>query len=196
MKNKTTLIKIYPVTQVTRILIEGAAGNGSLFLKIFKINNSDKIKMKKIIWVTALFSLLFATAKAQDIKEIDGLYYKNGKLYSGEYVTRFDNGQLKMTMKIAEGKKEGKIKIYFENGLLHEIRSYKNNQMHNKWVMYNDHNIKISVARYKNGVKHGKWFIWNDYGNLLYQLEYNQGEKSGTWKNYNEKGEVVNERKY
>ena len=189
---------LYPVTKVTRFTIGRGCRNDGLFP--FSFNSlktvTNKNKMKKIILITGVILLFISGLGAQELVETDGLYYKNSQLYSGKYQTFFDNGQLKMEMKIVEGKKEGKIKIYFENGQLNETRSYKNNEMHGKWLMYNNHGIKTSVARYRNGKKHGKWKIWNDYGNILYQLQYNNGQKSGTWKNFNEKGEVINERNY
>jgi antitoxin component YwqK of YwqJK toxin-antitoxin module len=164
--------------------------------KIMYFWHEKKYKMKKILIITGFILLVFSSSKAQDIQEVDGLFYTNGELYSGTYKTHYDNGQVKMEMKVKNGKKHGKVKIYFENGGLNEIRSYKNNLMHGKWEMYNDNHILVSVARYKNGKKHGKWIIWNDEGMLLYELQYTNGQKTGTWKSYDGAGNLVNERKY
>jgi antitoxin component YwqK of YwqJK toxin-antitoxin module len=158
---------------------------------------TEKIfKMKQIVLIAGIILSVLSNSNAQEIQEIDGLFYTNGALYSGVYMTRYDNGQVKMEMNVKAGKKQGKVKIYFENGQLHEIRSYKNNLMHGKWEMYNENNILVSVARYKNGQKHGKWIIWNDSGNLLYELKYKNGEKTGTWKSYDGAGNLINERNY
>lgn len=162
--------------------------------KLSSLKNNRK--MKQIFLIATIITLFISGLNAQEIEETNGLYFKNNELYTGKYSTYFENGQLKMNMKIVEGKKEGKIRIYFENGQLHEIRSYKNNQMHGKWTMYNEQNIKVSVARYNNGKKHRKWKIWNDNGVLLYELQYKNGEKTGTWKSYDEQGNLLNERKY
>jgi antitoxin component YwqK of YwqJK toxin-antitoxin module len=152
--------------------------------------------MKRLSLIFVLVSLLLNVAKAQEIKEIDGIYYQNGQLYTGEYTSRYDNGMVKMTAKISEGKKEGIVQIFFENGQLNEIRSYKNNQMDGTWEMYNIYKVKVSVANYKNGLKHGQWLIFDDKGTLLYDMEYKDGQKTGTWKKYDETGKLISERKY
>ncbi len=152
--------------------------------------------MKKIILIAGICILFLNIIRAQEIKEVDGLYYQNGQLYTGEYISRWDNGKVKMTAKISEGKKEGIVQIFFENGQLNEIRSYKNNQMDGTWETYNIYKVKVSVANYKNGLKQGKWYIYDDKGTLLYDMEYADGQKTGTWRKYDESGTLVSERKY
>jgi antitoxin component YwqK of YwqJK toxin-antitoxin module len=152
--------------------------------------------MSKILFICTLVMVSVLGLTAQEIKEVDGIFYKDGIPYTGNYITHFDNGQVHLEMKLKKGMKNGKVKIFFEDGQLHEIRSYKNNEMHGKWEMYNNQNIKVSVAGYKNGQKHGDWMIWNDTGNLLYKLQYTNGQKSGTWKSYDASGALINERKY
>jgi antitoxin component YwqK of YwqJK toxin-antitoxin module len=152
--------------------------------------------MKKIILITGICILFLNAAKAQEIQEIEGVYFKDGQLYTGEFTSRYENGMVKMTAKIVAGKKEGIVQIFFENGQLNEIRSYKNNLMDGTWEMYNIYKIKVSVANYKDGLKHGKWMIYDDKGTLLYDMEYNNGEKTGTWKKFDETGKLVSERKY
>lgn len=152
--------------------------------------------MKKIILITGIFILFLNAARAQEINEVDGIYYKNGQLYTGEFTSRYDNGMVKMTAKISEGKKEGIVQIFFENGQLNEIRSYKNNLMDGTWEIYNIYKVKVSVANYKDGLKHGQWLIFDDKGTLLYDMEYSAGQKSGTWKKYDETGKLTSERKY
>lgn len=152
--------------------------------------------MKKLLVLVGFLALITTASKAQKIEEIDGIYYKNSKKFTGTYLSFYDDNTLQSEVKVKDGEKHGKATIYFKNGHVNEIRSYKHNQMHGKWVMYNEHGIKISIARYKNGKKNGKWVIWNDYGNLLYELEYDNGEKTGVWKKYDDQGNLVSERKY
>jgi len=152
--------------------------------------------MKKIILITGICILFLNAATAQEINEVDGIYYKNSQLYTGEFTSRYDNGMVKMTAKISEGKKEGIVQIFFENGQLNEIRSYKNNLMDGTWEIYNIYKVKVSVANYKDGLKHGQWLIFDDKGTLLYDMEYSAGQKSGTWKKYDETGKLTSERKY
>lgn len=167
-----------------------------LFINSKKSSIFELKKMKKIIWITGVCILILNAASAQEIKEVDGIYYKDGQLYTGEYTSRFDNGMVKMTAKISEGKKEGIVQIYFDNGQLNEIRSYKNNLMDSTWEIYNIYKVKVSVANYKDGLKHGQWLIYDDKGTLLYDMEYTNGQKTGTWKKYDSAGKLVSERKY
>ena len=156
----------------------------------------NKSMMKKVIVILGFLMSLSFFSSAQNVEEIDGIYYKNSQRYTGTYVTNFDNGHVRQEIKIKNGEKHGKVRIYFENGQLNEIRSYKHNQMDGKWTMYNDHGIKTSIARYRNGEKNGKWLIWNDYGHLLYELQYDMGKKTGVWKKYDEQGNLINKREY
>ncbi len=156
----------------------------------------NKKIMKKILLIIGITTLFLTGINAQEIKEVDGIYYQNGQLYTGEYTSRYDNGMVKMTAKISEGKKEGIVQIYFENGQLNEIRSYKNNLMNGTWEIYNIYKVKVSLANYKDGLKHGQWLIYDDKGTLLYDMEYTDGQKTGTWKKYDEAGKLTSERKY
>ena len=166
-------------------------------LEISRMPTKWQIRRNDVTWnYDLLEGAHTVTLKAQNIQEVDGIYYKNSQKYTGKYVTYFDNGNTRQEIEIRNGEKHGKIRIYFENGQLNEIRSYKHNQMDGKWAMYNDHGIKTSVARYKNGEKDGKWMIWNDYGNLLYELHYHSGKKTGIWKKYDEQGNLINKREY
>jgi len=46
----------------------------------------------------------------------NGLYYYNGKPYSGNNYVRYDNGNLKQERKYKNGKKDGEWSWYSENG--------------------------------------------------------------------------------
>jgi len=109
--------------------------------------------MKQIILILFLLAGINSVLNAQELKEIEGKYFLNGQLYSGEWSTFFENGSLKMHARFKNGLKNGKTKIFFEDGQLNEIRSYKKNEMHGKWIMYNNHNVKISIAKNKIHIK-------------------------------------------
>ena len=150
--------------------------------------------MKKLAFILGL--LITFTAGAQQLQEIDGVYYVDNEPCTGKFITYHDNGKIKMEAFFNDGMKDGETKIYFENGGLNEIRNYKNNEMNGIWLTFNMNGKKVSEASYKNGKKDGHWYVWNEEGNMLYELCYKNGEKTGTWKNYDENGLVVNERNY
>lgn len=151
--------------------------------------------MKKLLFIVGVFLIAF-TVKAQNLQEVDGIFYQDSQPYSGTYQTYYDNGTLKMQTTFLDGKKQGECKLYFEDGELNEIRHYKNNEMNGTWLTFNNLGVKVAEASYKNGKKDGNWFVWDDEGNLKYELCYKDGEKTGTWKSYNEMGVVINERDY
>jgi antitoxin component YwqK of YwqJK toxin-antitoxin module len=173
-----------------------------LFLKSLNLKGlfPDKLKkrntMKKLGLIFAIVGLLSLVSQAQDLKEVNGIYYADSTVYSGKYSTHFPNGKIKMEMNLENGMKNGTVNVYFENGQLNEVRSYKNNLMHGSWITYNDQKVLIGLANYKDGLKHGVWMIWDANGNLLYELHYNMGEKSGIWRNFGKDGEIISEREY
>ena len=153
--------------------------------------------MIKNISLLCGFLLLFVLgAVAQELVEIDGIYYHNNKAYSGRYESKYENGNPHIQMILVNGLKDGEVQIYFESGQLNEVRSYSMNLMHGTWTTYNESGIKVGEANYQYDKKHGPWYIWNDQGKLIYELEYTEGEKTGVWKIYDENGKVVNERNY
>jgi len=156
----------------------------------------SKRKMKKPVIFSAIMLLFSLMVVGQDISEKEGVYYQNGKPYSGVLNEYYPNGKVKTELNLKNGLKVGRVKIFSEKGQLAEIRSFKKNEMHGTWVVYNEKGMKTSIANYKNGLKHGKWIIWNDNGILIYELYYTKGEKSGTWKSYDESGSLLSERKY
>ncbi len=151
--------------------------------------------MKRLVFFIGVLLIAFSV-DAQNLQEKDGLYYQDSELYSGTYLTYYDNGNLKMESAFLEGKKHGDCKLYFEDGTLNEVRSYSNNEMTGTWLTFNKLGVKLAEASYSNGKKDGKWFVWGDNGNLKYELCYDNGEKTGIWKSYDENGVVINERDY
>ncbi|HET6556017.1 MAG TPA: hypothetical protein VFG54_01810 [Prolixibacteraceae bacterium] len=90
--------------------------------------------MKKLGLLIALSWLLFFVSNAQNLKEINGIYYADSVAYTGKYTTHFPNGKIKIELNLENGMKNGTANVYFESGLLNEVRSYKNNLMHGSWI--------------------------------------------------------------
>ena len=151
--------------------------------------------MKKLVLFVGVL-LLAITVNAQNLQEVDGIFYQDSQPYSGTYLTYFENGNLKMETNFLEGMKDGECKLYFEDGKLNEVRSYRNNEMHGTWLTFNNMGVKVAEASYKNGKKDGNWFVWDEDGSLKYELCYKDGEKTGVWKSYDAMGVVINERDY
>ncbi|HNZ71248.1 MAG TPA: toxin-antitoxin system YwqK family antitoxin [Prolixibacteraceae bacterium] len=152
--------------------------------------------MRKFGFLLGMLLIMAISAFAQDIKEIDGIYFKGNTPYSGDFTIFHENGVPKIELLLVEGMKEGAVKVYFENGTLSEIRSYKKNVMDGTWLTFNEKKVRIAEAHYLDGKKDGKWYIWDDDGRLIYELEYTNGEKTGNWKKYDTAGNVISERNY
>ena len=131
--------------------------------------------MKKLGLLIGFICLLSLVTQAQELKEINGIYYADSVAYTGKYITHFPNGKNKIEMNLEKGQKNGTVNVYFDNGQLNEVRSYKNNLMHGSWITYNEQKVLVGLANYKDGLKHGAWMIWDANGNLLYELHYNMG---------------------
>lgn len=152
--------------------------------------------MKKIVTLIVFTVVFYVGLNAQVIHEVDGIYYADDLPYTGTYKSYDDNFQLKMEMKLLEGKKEGITKLYFEDGSLQEIRSYKNNLMDGLWITYNEKGVKIAEANYVKGKKNGTWKVWDEQGILRVEMSYKHGAKFGTWTRWNQKGEILGEKVY
>jgi len=155
--------------------------------------------MSKIFFLTITCLILLPAISYGQVINLnkENIYVdQKGKPYSGVYKEYFDNGKVKLEMKLKKGFKNGKVSIYFENGNIHEIYSYKNNQMDGLWLTYNEKGIKTAEARYLNDRKNGEWKVWDDNGTLIYLMYYTNGAKSGTWIKYNEKGEEIAKKTY
>ncbi len=170
-------------------------------LAIFALRNYSSLIyrkeaiMNKLVLFVGVILIAFSV-KAQNLQEVDGIYFLNSTPYSGTYETYYADGTMKMETTFLEGKKEGECKLYFENGELNEIRSYNDNEMDGTWLTFNKLGVKVAEASYKNGKKDGNWYVWDDEGNLKYELCYKDGEKTGVWKGYDAMGVVINERDY
>jgi antitoxin component YwqK of YwqJK toxin-antitoxin module len=153
--------------------------------------------MKKLGYLVVFLISFFAFgANAQELKEVNGVYYADTVAYTGKHTVRYPNGNIKIEMNLLKGMKNGTVNVYFENCQNNEVRSYKNNLMHGSWITYNEQKVLIGLANYKDGLKHGTWMIWDASGNLLYELHYDMGEKVGIWRNFCKNGEIISEREY
>ncbi|MDZ7774618.1 MAG: hypothetical protein U5L09_02885 [Bacteroidales bacterium] len=56
--------------------------------------------MKSIIFIALLLPLIAAAQSQNQLEEKDGYFYKNGMLYTGQHKEFYDNGNLRVQMKI------------------------------------------------------------------------------------------------
>jgi antitoxin component YwqK of YwqJK toxin-antitoxin module len=77
------------------------------------------------------------------------------KNYSGEWITKYKNGQINFKGKYVNGKQVGDCTYYFENGKIHFKGSYL------------------------DGLKDGEWVAYFDTGQIRFKVKYLKGDQVG-----------------
>ncbi len=141
-------------------------------------------------------STLMLQAQRAELEYRDGYYYKNGMLYTGTHVYRYEEGTVKMEMNVRNGLLDGITRVYFPNGIQQEQRCYQDGEIDSLWITWNEKGVRIGEARYRLGKKEGFWYIWDDNGTKRYEMFYKDGSKAGTWYMWDENGILVSEKNY
>lgn len=163
----------------------------------FVVFNYLSLKFNTMKTLTITLALLLGSmAFSQDIVYKNGLYIKNEAVYSGKYSNYFENGALKETLTIKDGKLNGEIIKYYEDGTKMEVGQFENNLKFGLWTRFNTGGSVIAEASYKNDKKDGTWLVYDDKGAKLFKMEYKEGEKIGTWQQWNENGEIIKTTSY
>lgn len=153
--------------------------------------------MIKRIFLLPVIVLLGLNVLAQEkLVEKDGLYYKNDMLYSGTHKEYFDNGNLRISMHVKDGVKDGEVILYHKDGQKKELRTYEEGNKSGKWVTWNKEGTKTGLAFYDDNKKDSTWYIWDENGTKRFEMYYEDGKKSGVWKMWDENGKLINTREF
>lgn len=155
--------------------------------------------MKKLTLYLVFMFAVAAFAQQTPIFQSGGVFYRDKTQtipYTGDYREYYDNGTLRLEMKIADGLPEGTYVVYFENRKPQEIRSYRAGKAHGLWRSYDVSGQLISEAEYNQGEKHGTWRIWDELGTQRYEMNYFNGKKTGMWRMWDEGGNLIDERRH
>jgi antitoxin component YwqK of YwqJK toxin-antitoxin module len=138
--------------------------------------------MKNILYILILFSFI---ACENPIVEKVETKHPNGEKDRVSYFQEVEgkdvkveekhfhiNGELKMSGKFLNGKREGEWKAYFDNKQLQ------------------------SSGVYKDGLRTGLAKIYYPDGQLYIDGFYENGKQTGHWKFYNEAGKLVDEKDF
>lgn len=151
--------------------------------------------MKQIIIL--IFSLSFAvSAFAQNLEKTNGLYYKQGMLYSGLHTEYFPSGTVSMKFNVLNGQPHGVTEIFYESGQQKEHREYNQGMKTGTWITWDENGVKIAEAGYADDVKEGPWYVWNSKGVMLYEMHYTAGVKSSVWRQWNDEGTLIMEKEF
>jgi hypothetical protein len=78
----------------------------------------------------------------------DGGY--SGKLLHGDYLSKYPNGQMKISGQFSFGVKNGEWKQWYEDGRLKETAEYSDGKLHGKHVVHNNNKL-THTSYYKHG---------------------------------------------
>lgn len=123
--------------------------------------------------VICLFINTLAIAQNTDVsklREVDSLYYINGKLYTGKVYAKHDNGNIGMVGEVKNGRREGTWTFYYSNGKKKRETRYINNKREG-----------LTYYWYENG-QLAKEIMYRDDCNIDQKLWYENGKKKEiTW---------------
>ena len=133
--------------------------------------------MKKLLLLSILFFLITCGSPENcETKIIDGLVYKNEKLYTGKCAFYDDNnGGMISSHEFNNGKFHGKWKFYYPNGQLETVGKFDNGLRVGKWDYYHENGNKSQISRYSNGKKNGLWKVFDQNGKITGEYEWKDG---------------------
>ena len=133
--------------------------------------------MKKILFLSSIL-LIISCVRAENCETeiIEGLVYKNDKIYTGKCAFYDDNsGGMISSHQFNNGKFHGKWKFYYPSGQLQTVGKFDNGLRIGKWNYYHENGKKSQTSIYLNGKKHGIWKVYDENGNLTIEQEWNEG---------------------
>jgi hypothetical protein len=124
---------------------------------------------------------------------------------NGEWVFRYDNGNLKgkgkyingdgsdlgKESKIPKNGREGLWVIYHENGNKSQEVSYENGVIKGKGTTYHKNGNLWSSSNYIAGKRDGEYRSYYENGNLEWKIKFIKGSREGNAMKYNENGDSV-----
>lgn len=126
--------------------------------------------------------------------------YRVGSLWddnNGVKKTYYDNGNVKSTYVVRNGKRNGPVSEYYENGNIHKKYNIKNGDVLDGQVItyYQNGNVESSYA-YKNGKIIGPFFYYYENGNIHKKGSTKNGNLDGPFVEYYENGNILHETSY
>ena len=115
--------------------------------------------MKKTLLIICFLFLNLSFLFSQQLEIKDGIYYKDKKVYTGNYKENYANGNLKMDVNILNGINNGISTYYYENGNKKEQQSFSKGEKDGIWITWNENGVKTAEANFSKGKK--KWNVVN-----------------------------------
>ena len=151
--------------------------------------------MKKNVLILIMFLLTLTSCGKERIEDMSKLELRDGKIYvigenkpyTGTFIKKFENGNLREERNYKNGLRHGEFKTYF-NGQLALIDTYKNGQKDGAHKSYYENGNLRTEATYRKGKNDGVSRMYYENGQLWRELKYKNGEKIAPTKWYDENG--------
>lgn len=135
----------------------------------------------------------FETIKASTVEfnSSRGVFYVNGKKFSGSIYWTYQNGKDTVRVKrYLEGKKSGEWRRYYQNGSIAESRFFLNGKKEGTQIAYyRNGNLKFQ-ANFVNDVYEGNSKAWTFDGRLIKDQNYHLGKEEGSQKVWYDNGKI------
>jgi hypothetical protein len=125
-------------------------------------------------------------------------WHENGtpSIQSNRNMTKmwYDNGQMKMRTKKADGKIDGKVIAWHPNGEIATENEFKRDKPHGTFKSWDEKGNLISKKVYEMGMPAGTHKTWNPGGQLIEKKMYQAGKPHGTHKKWDSDGNLLEKR--
>lgn len=135
--------------------------------------------MKKVILSLLLVSMIFMRPvnAQEDINITD-----SRGLRQGEWIARYENGNIRYQGHFIDDKPVGELKRYHENGQLMAVMQYKHDNDTVDALLYHTNGFLSAKGSYTDRKKSGEWEFFSDYlnntllGREIYKDDIREGE--------------------
>jgi antitoxin component YwqK of YwqJK toxin-antitoxin module len=126
----------------------------------------------------------FVPDTSSSLQSLDGILYREGKVFSGYLYHRYESGDTALVMPYLQGKQEGWSKTWYPKGRLAERRFFKQGRregLHESWW----ENGKPRFAyQFAADLHHGFRKEWYESGQMALCFNYDQGKEIGPQKGW------------
>ena len=152
--------------------------------------------MKKNVLILVVFLLTLTSCGKERIEDISKLELRDGKIYvigenkpyTGTFIKKFENGNLRKIAEFKNGVPHGKEETYDKNSQLLLLNTYKNGKKDGQQKLYYENGNLRAEDKYTNGKNDGVSRMYYENGQLWRESKYKNGEKVAPTKWYDENG--------
>ena len=152
--------------------------------------------MKKNVLILIMFLLTLTSCGKERIEDMSKLELRDGKIYvigenkpyTGTFIKKFENGNLRKIAEFKNGVPHGKEETYDKNSQLLLLNTYKNGQLNGPYNSYYENGNLKTEATYRNGKEDGPIRVYYENGQLWSESKYKNGVEVAPIKWYDENG--------